>query len=883
MNNIFYYVCVVCAFCFSFITKAQANLLFHKNTSFVKIESNPNPIISKPTPIKLAAVSFLQSDTNLSFGSGELDVKTKCATLGYVIPVSECSSPMVPSYLCSSELADEGASNYTTGCCNANLYTVTSPDLCDDNATALKDTCYWGGSIKYRCSCDRSRYPYSELSGEGCSSGDFNVNNVCRARNASGNMIEYYASCCPSEYKECDANKHLVGSGNSCRISKNGTIVNKYELCECSSSYDTICADSMLIDSSDFCIDDNNRKFTRDTNCETACNKTSETNLDSYLQGYLWHCLYKDDGANVKSVCDGYNKQSDSIISDYYDECKAQGYTKRKEDCYISDLILYCPSDSSKVWCLDSKYCTGYDVGRTGGKNACNVGAIADPCDGAGVRCKYKNSECNKCWNDGEYNSSQCENLDTSNKGDSQNCCERGYIMRDGVCRANNCSNQTDIGGNLLYPYVNKNPGVDAGELEICYQGREDGDGNPLGGYDVYYGYNSCNSDSSKGGLWKSSVDNPRKCVCNRKDDVRGWLPFDATKYFDSSEVGGFYQGGYGVTNTCTDSEGSYYGYSSCYIGSYIGTTEVNNGMCLKFDASKWIYISYIFRVNDNQSLKYINDIINIGQGNNISIPELPLTNNLPDYSKVYCINKNMHCPNDECDEDVRLMTYNPISGKQCIDGVSEDCNVCYHIANLDETGKWHRNFKLNCMPYSRTYIYCAFEKCPDNYRGGLEDLGIGNCFKYCSKDKLYDCRYGDIITTDGSASGSVVGVIYYSDNSNVYITAVNHVSNITQAEAIIYANDYAPTGVEDNRFKAGSWYLPTRDQFNSNKLSQFALLGLRAAYRLLEKGMLIQYAWTSESGYGRDEYSANYVVPNGTKGNAVPIIICPKDGGACE
>ena len=110
---------------------------------------------------------------------------------------------------------------------------------------------------------------------------------------------------------------------------------------------------------------------------------------------------------------------------------------KSKNDCFIDSLILYCPNDDSKVWCLDGKYCTGFNVADS----ACNIGANVDYCDSKdkGIRCSYKMSSCNDCWNDGVYNAGNCSNQDTSLNGDSNKCCKLGYRMVNGICIKNTC------------------------------------------------------------------------------------------------------------------------------------------------------------------------------------------------------------------------------------------------------------------------------------------------------------------------------------------------------------------------------------------------------------------------------------------------------------
>ena len=889
---------LLCFFCC--VTEAYCSLL---NTDLVySIKPNPK-VSSKPTSIKLASVSFLQSDTNLSFGKGELDVKTQCAALGYTIPKSSCSGVMQSGKPCSDEASMSSvaeAENYVLSCCNSQLYTVDNPDKCENNSVALSsDFCEWGGKKMYRCKCDRTQYPYGD--DHSCANGEFNAYSSCSAPVMSGGVVSsktFYSSCCPSSYQVC--NNKYVGDGRFCGVDTGGGDVElRFENCKCSSSYDTIC-DGMMIDPTDYCEYDG-RFYTRDNNCEGSCNKTSETNLDKYLHEKVWHCLYKDDGASVKAseglLCDGYNQFTSNVETNYYDECVAQGYTKSKDDCYISDLILYCPSDSSKVWCLDSKYCTGYDVGTTGGVDACGAGvksALVKFCGSRdkGVRCKYDNEECNKCWNDGEYNSANCQNLDTSPKGDSEKCCSKGYVMRDGVCKANNCATQTDSGGNLLYPYANKSPGDDAGELEVCFQGNP----NATLGYDTYYGYKSCYDDSSKGGMWMQSVDNPRKCVCNRKDDVRGWLPFDSTRYFDTngdesnnfSNIG-FKEGIYGVQNSCTDSEGSYYGYSSCFIGSYMGTSDANKGMCLSY-ARRWHTTRNPYELTYQSSIIHADLIFNASIGKGISAPSKPTTNNLPDYDKVYCINQRQHCPNNECDDaDVLAMTYNPETGAQCVDGVSEECGHCYHVINIEKINgqwKWHGKFKFLIYTYGNGNAWFGgFERCSeeDGYIGGFEENTYGTCFKYCSKDNLVSCKHGDIITSTGDENGFVVGVVYYTTNSQVYIASLIHARSKNQEEAILYASNYELEDKSDSRFAKGKWHLPTRNQVDDTRLPEFAMRRLNGSYNYLGKSNLLESSWTGEIGYMRNCCNSSTISAVSKLLNAVPVIVCPINGGECS
>jgi len=760
-----------------------ASFDFHKNLTFVKINSNPTlKFESKPSSLKLASVQFLSDSNRISFDKGEVDVKTECASLGFVIPISECKSPMVPSYLCSSELSREGAANYTTGCCNSNLYTAATMDSCTNNATALDDSCYWGGSKKYRCACDRSRYPYSELEGEGCgSNGDFNVNNKCMAPDATGKQVSYYTNCCPTSYEECDASKHMVGSGNSCRVeTSKGNIIHKYEECVCSSNYQTPCSGNMLIDGSDYCRY-NNTIYTRENNCESSCDQTRETNVDSYLYNNVWHCLYSEEGAIIKSgesgLCKGYTALKELEEEAFYD-CSAQGFTKSEDDCYIKDAILRCPTDTSKVWCLDSKYCTGYDVGKIGNVSACNDGAKITKCPSLdtekGVRCSYTNDECNKCWTDGTYTASRCQNLDTSDKGDSEKCCKRGYKMVNGVCQPNICDK-------TRFPYTN-NPGSDMGEQEVCYEANSS---QPLG-YTAHFGYASCNSDVTKGGMWMHDSANSRRCVCIRNNEDnkgRAYLPFDIDTFFKGNGEGGFNQGSYGEAVNCTDGEGSYYGYSSCYVGTYMGTGS-NAGKCLAAGC-----VNYVNGYPYDSSWYVTEQINQIG------------------YSvRGGCVNYYTHCETRDGRKvgDASACALVPAG---CLTGREAACNTCYDVSSVevgaDGLYKAHGLFKARMNYCRNSSVFYGFESCPPNFRKGRT---YSTCYKYCYTSDPSKCVSGDILI-DGS---NKIGLVYHVSGRTLYLLSLSYGWD-TWYNAPTWASNYAPSGYENHAvWGKGKWKLPS-------------------------------------------------------------------------
>ena len=303
-----------------FAQPAQAYSDSHFISSIIK----PNQTTrSKPTYTRYASVSFLQikDDKPVDF-KGTLDVKSQCGALGYVIPVSKCTGFMKKSKLCSEDSSMTGvaeAKDYTTGCCDSRIYTVTEDQTCPYNSAKLSnDKCYWDGKDMYRCACDRGRYQYSTIKGETCgaSFSSYNANLACMAYEPRTQQNElYFVSCCPSSYSECKTTNHEVGRGNECRVAnslndlvqavmnpglKDNLIHSKFEECPCASHYDTECPTDRVINRNFICKDKNGKIWTQESNCESTCSKTIETNIDSYLYKSSWHCLYRKDGAVIR-------------------------------------------------------------------------------------------------------------------------------------------------------------------------------------------------------------------------------------------------------------------------------------------------------------------------------------------------------------------------------------------------------------------------------------------------------------------------------------------------------------------------------------------------------------------------------------------------------
>ena len=837
---------LLCVFACSLLYTEQARAYFNSHINDLTYQIEPNQTTrSKPTSVKLASVSFLKTDKGIDFSTGSLDVRSECGALGYAIPVSQCSGDMKPSHLCSSELTKTGADQYTSGCCHSKVYSVDESTECSNNASKLmSDRCFWGGSWKYRCACDRGVYPYSTISGEECSSNDFNESKTCKAYEPSTNKTEsYYIGCCPSaQYKPCDG-QHQIGSGGSCQSSKDHQV--KYENCTCAGHYDTICTNGKLIDVTNYCSLDGVTKFTTESNCESNCTKTIETNVDEYLFNNSWHCLYRKDGATIKSVentsgvCGEYDETRDK---GEYDECAKQGFVKSIDDCYDTDVILKCPNDTSKVWCLDGKYCTGYDVGSYNSVNYCTTGADIEFCSTSdqGTRCHYKNEDCNCMWNDGAYDSSlaNCvskfssiveakrffgfppdtekgENYELSEDGKDLTCCKSGYKMESGRCVENTC----DRG---KYPY-DQRPPVDAGEIEECRQA----DANENLGYKAYFGYRNCNSDISEGGLWIEDPNNSRRCICAR--DGQGgrtyYLPFSVAQYYstngdtsDNYANIGFYSGFYGDYKTCTDAEGSYYGYTMCYVGRTMKTVEevTINGKCMIADAVSY-NVKYCFG-----SEHRINVFLTLN-----GLPPLSSFVTEPRNSEqAYCVHKYTHCQTQSGqplgDEDVCALV-----PEGCNYGYEAACNECYHIDSVKkgEDGLYHLNDYIIGVNSGRNDgRYFRFEKCPTGLKKGGNATKYHSCYAYCYDTDLSACVGGDVLAIcpagqtctrgDTLATGAIkTGSIYYNDVSSRKILLVHGFAYTkkTWDDAMASAATYAPVGLtNDPVFGAGHWRLPS-------------------------------------------------------------------------
>ena len=622
------------------------------------------------------------------------------------------------------------------------------------------------------------------------------------------------------------------------------SIESRFEECVCASHYDTECPSDRVINGSLKCVDKNNRIWTPESNCESACSKTIETNIDSYLYKSSWHCLYRKDGAIVRddedlftgSTTEGYCGIFDSLnAKGTYDECVEQGFNKNVDDCYDADVMLRCPNDTSKVWCLEGKYCTGYNIGGTlsrklskndgsnqqlsvcepnksmtgysrdtEGSNAAKVDFCPSYDADHGLRCRYKydapsgTPDCNKCWNDGIYTpgAEGCLVTDAENireVGMGSKCCSDGYYMYQGVCQRNVCDR-------TKYPYDIRPP-YDAGDVEEC----REGDPTATLGYRAYFGYKNCKTDATAGEMWIYDPANNRRCICARNAEGGRdyYLPFAVDKYYatngDTSNNYtnvGFNAGAYGEYLSCTDADGSYYGYTMCYLGRYMGSSVgVNKGMCL-VEGPTGYCVTYPYGVYIGIDSAFLSPN---------GLPTLNIRTTPKKTEDAYCVNKYTHCQAKDGtqlgDSDVCALV--PAG---CNLGIESACNRCYHKVSVKkgDDNLYHLNdYTIMINSCRNDVTYQGFDKCPAGFKKGKG--GYNNCYKDCYTSDPSKCTYSDVL----KENGKVIGVVYYNNGSSLRIasTALKY-GNWFDAKD--WAANYAPTGFEsDSRFGPGKWFMP--------------------------------------------------------------------------
>ena len=481
--------------------------------------------------------------------------------------------------------------------------------------------------------------------------------------------------------------------------------------------------------------------------------------------------------------------------------CEAQGYTKSEADCYNAAAIIRCPTNGTKVWCLESKYCTGYDVG---GDDACDATkAKIEMCPSASAgnkRCRYKAESCNKGWSEGSIIAATLaltsEQTTLNNIGMWDTCCQEGYKYQNGKCVANVCSR-------IVYPYPN-NPGTEPGQRREC----SEADPSKPTGYSKHYGYADCYTEDNTEygqGMWKRKSTNSSeadyyKCVCERNSPTKTGLPFDVSHYYElnSASPYGFNKGVYGHSVSCTDDEGSYYGYSDCYIRYYMGSGS-NKYKCLPAPTVNYCVVyPYL-------SIGQINTFL---QQNNIEPYSISSKKDPRKQEDAYCVSRYNHYMdrygNRLGDESVKDLL---VEG--CDTGLESACNICYHVSNLvKENGLWkaHGRFKIvvntdvNQGNLNEQY---GFEQCPSGFFKGCS--GYGSCAKYCYAPNYSTCAVNDIL----KKGDVVVGLVTYRSSNEIHVLALQG-KTLAFDEAVRWSReDFAPTGLEsDPVLGKGKWHM---------------------------------------------------------------------------
>ena len=565
---------IALCFCVCLSYEAEADVSYHYTNLVNNIK--PNLIVrSKPTSqfIKLASVQFLTDGNALDFKKVELDVKTQCQVSGYVLPVSSCDKLGKNSgILCP--LNDDNA-KYTDKCCDKS-YDKKSEEECNNNAVLSSDFCMRGASDAvekyYKCECPESAYPYVQEND--CPAGyrlDHNPAKVCEA-----NGEKRYSTCIPKSYVDCSKEGSVNGVngllGNYATghgFLQDGTEV--FAECRCPSDYTNYGCSTFLL-TTDVCKKDD-RTYYKDGDCYSGCTDSSLFDADYYYKQSALRCLfdYNTEETTYENIITINNSDKNKALCTRVvngeeqvsrQTCSEMGYVYNEDECPNKEfLMLRCPSDKTKVWCMNANGCVNYPVSG----NACSEGAKVSYCGSDKTRCVYTEVTCNKNWNEGTLNGVA--------SGSTELCCKDGWDYINGICVPHDCG---DI--EYLYPYGDRYP------LPEVAEGGDKGISRCKSGNNIYYGYRQCKgcaygdtyTSNSCSDLWQPAADNPNKCVCKTEG-----LPYDQRTLYTSGGSGKL-----GSMKTCVDPEATYYGYAYCsrfYKMEYSG--DVATGACGSTDA----------------------------------------------------------------------------------------------------------------------------------------------------------------------------------------------------------------------------------------------------------------------------------------------------------
>jgi len=347
------------------------------------------------------------------------------------------------------------------------------------------------------------------------------------------------------------------------------------------------------------------------------------------------------------------------------------------------------------------------------------------------------------------------------------------------------------------------------GEVETCYEGDE----SASLGYKAYFGYKSCKSDESKGEMWMQDPSNPRKCVCNRTSDTLGHLPYGIDDYFNESGSGGFNTGYYGTYRSCSDPDGTYYGYTMCYTGRVMSS----KGRCTTKGPTGYL-ATYPYL-----GIYYVNNALA-----HWGLPQISATSEPRSSAQAYCVHQYTHCKdrNGKTLGDADVCALVP-SG--CNLGYEAACNLCYHIASIQKgnDGLYHLNpdYQIIVDSCRETAKYIGITKCP---LGLQKASGRNACYGYCYTSDMSKCFPGYVLIDDAN-SNTKLGVIYIKSGNTLFLQAKDGYRYDTWYNAMNISANYAPAGYENHPiFGRGKWKIPDSGQTldNASHISAWPIYG---------------------------------------------------------
>ena len=311
-----------------------------------------------------------------------------------------------------------------------------------------------------------------------------------------------------------------------------------------------------------------------------------------------------------------------------------------------------------------------------------------------------------------------------------------------------------------------------------------------------------------------------------------------------------------------------------------LGTTQYNKGKC--------IY------PNNNGGGQYV---WSTGGETNNRVSEVTTANGGPVFTGVStstnpdnspCVNYYHHCK-DQYGQKKGEQIACDLVVEGCLKGNEEACNICYHTINLkvnnDGYYEAHGLFKFKIYSTNNTWRYIRFDECPTGYYKNSPYEGF--CSRYCSATNLSQCRYNDIVTSDGTQSGLKVGIVYAKTASKIYIISskrmkVDGTTSLTWQQAMDAVKDYVPDDYKNNgkendpTFGKKTWKIPTASEISSSVVGVYVSEFLRNAFLLAGGDVTnLTNSWTSTSSDSNAFYR-NYYGTSETKEKTSTLYALP-------